>query len=148
MVYSLASKQDVTPVSRGAKAAETRAKNKERDKRASEVSGVLLIGAGILTAAYLFFSATGYLGEMLGKALFGLLGAISYALPVILIGVGVIYIRGSASDRPAGSGWYMLLGILALVTLLQTIRTATPAITTYVRDHAPQPRAAASGAKP
>ena len=28
------------------------------------------------------------------------------------------------------------------------MRTATPAITTYVRDHAPQPRAAASGAKP
>lgn len=120
---SLASRQDDTPVSRGVKAAETRAKNKERDKRASEVSGVLLIGAGILAAAYLFFSATGYLGEVLGKALFGLLGVISYALPFILIGVGVIYIRGSASDRPAGSGWYMLLGILALVTLLQTIRT-------------------------
>ncbi|HRX57415.1 MAG TPA: DNA translocase FtsK [Eubacteriales bacterium] len=104
------------------KAAATRAKNREKEKRASEATGVMLVAAGILTAAYLFFSATGYLGEMLGKALFGLFGVISYALPVILIGVGVIYIRGSSSDRLAGSGWYMLLGILALVTLLQTIR--------------------------
>lgn len=107
------------------KAAETRAKNREREKRASEATGVLLVAAGILAAAYLFFSAAGYLGEMLGKAIFGLFGVISYALPVILIGVGVIYIRGSSSERLAGSGWYMLLGILALVTLLQTIRASS-----------------------
>ena len=111
-----------TAVSSGKKAAETRAKNRERDKRASEVSGVLLIAGGILTAAYLFFSAAGYLGEMLGKAMFGLFGVISYALPVILIGVGVIYIRGSSNERLNGTGWYLLLGILSLVTLLQTIR--------------------------
>jgi S-DNA-T family DNA segregation ATPase FtsK/SpoIIIE len=111
-----------TTKSSAQKAAETRAKNREKEKRASEASGVMLIAAGILAAAYLFFSATGYLGEMLGKALFGLFGVISYALPVILIGVGVIYIRGSSSERLNGSGWYMLLGILALVTLLQTIR--------------------------
>ncbi len=119
---SLASKNE-TAVSSGKKAAETRAKNRERDKRASEVSGVLLIAGGLLAAAYLFFSAAGYLGEMLGKALFGLLGVISYALPVILIGVGILYIRGSSNERLNGSGWYLMLGILALVTLLQTIRT-------------------------
>ncbi len=122
VVRSLASKND-TAVSSGKKAAETRAKNRERDKRASEVSGVLLIAGGLLAAAYLFFSAAGYLGEMLGKALFGLLGVISYALPVILIAVGILYIRGSSNERLNGSGWYLMLGILALVTLLQTIRT-------------------------
>ena len=52
-----------------------------RDKAASEASGVLLIACGILAAAYLFFSANGYLGEMLGKALFGMIGVIAYALP-------------------------------------------------------------------
>ena len=40
-----------------------------RNKVASEGIGVLLIAGGILAAAYLFFSATGYLGEVLGKAL-------------------------------------------------------------------------------
>jgi S-DNA-T family DNA segregation ATPase FtsK/SpoIIIE len=95
-----------------------------RDKAASEGSGVLLIAGGILAAAYLFFSATGYLGEMLGKALFGLIGIISYALPVILIAVGVIYIRGATNDRLNGSGWYLLLSILALVTLLSTARNS------------------------
>ena len=92
------------------------------ERSASEVSGILLIAGGILTAAYLFFSATGYLGEVLGHALFGMIGFIAYALPVILIVVGVLYVRGSATGRLAGSGWYLLLGLFALVTLLQTIR--------------------------
>jgi len=95
-----------------------------RDKAASEGSGVLLIAGGILAAAYLFFSATGYLGEMLGKALFGMIGIVSYALPVILIAVGVIYIRGATNERLNGSGWYLLLSILALVTLLSAARNS------------------------
>lgn len=92
------------------------------ERSASEASGILLIAGGILTAAYLFFSATGYLGEVLGHALFGLIGFIAYALPVILIAVGILYIRGGAQGRLTGSGWYLLLGLLALVTLFQTIR--------------------------
>jgi S-DNA-T family DNA segregation ATPase FtsK/SpoIIIE len=92
------------------------------ERSASEASGVLMIAGGILATAYLFFSAAGYLGEVMGKALFGLIGIIAYALPVILIVVGVLYIRGGATGRLAGSGWYLLLGILALVTLFQTIR--------------------------
>lgn len=83
-----------------------------------------MIAGGILATAYLFFSAAGYLGEVMGKALFGLIGIIAYALPVILIVVGVLYIRGGATGRLAGSGWYLLLGILALVTLFQTFRDA------------------------
>ncbi|NLI54690.1 MAG: DNA translocase FtsK [Clostridiales bacterium] len=113
----------VNETSSGRKAADTRKANQARDKAASEASGVLLIAAGILAAAYLFFSAAGYLGEMLGKALFGMIGVIAYVLPVILIGVGVIYIRGSANARLNGSGWYLLLSILALVTLFNTARS-------------------------
>ncbi len=108
--------------SRGSKAAETRKANQTRDKAASEASGVLLIAAGVLAAAYLFFSAAGFLGEMLGKALFGMIGLVAYILPVILIGTGVIYIRGSSNARLNGSGWYLLLSILAFVTLLNTAR--------------------------
>ena len=106
------------------KAAGTRNNATGRDKAASEGSGVLLIAGGVLAAAYLFFSATGYLGEMLGKALFGLIGLITYALPVILIAVGVIYIRGASNERLNGSGWYLLLSILALVTLFSTARNS------------------------
>ena len=103
-----------------------------RDKAASEASGVLLIACGILSVAYLFFSANGYLGEMLGKALFGMIGVIAYVLPVILLGVGVIYIRGSSNARLNGSGWYMLLGILALVTLLNTARGKSVEVEKYM----------------
>ena len=108
----------------GKKQASTRKGEQERDKAASEGSGVLLIAGGILAAAYLIFSAKGYLGDMLGKALFGLIGITAYALPVILIGVGVIYIRGATNPRLNGSGWYLLLSILALVTLLSTARNS------------------------
>ena len=108
----------------GKKSTATRNDAAGRNKVASEGIGVLLIAGGILAAAYLFFSATGYLGEMLGKALFGMIGVIAYALPVILIAVGVIYIRGASNARLNGSGWYLLLSILALVTLFSTIRNA------------------------
>lgn len=117
---SKASKETTT----GKKSAAGRNDATGRDKAASEGSGVLLIAGGILAAAYLFFSATGYLGEMLGKALFGMIGIVSYALPVILIAVGVIYIRGATNERLNGSGWYLLLSILALVTLLSTARNS------------------------
>ncbi|MEN6563176.1 MAG: DNA translocase FtsK 4TM domain-containing protein, partial [Christensenella sp.] len=106
----------------GRKSASVQDDARSEERSASEVSGILLIAGGILTAAYLFFSATGYLGEVLGKALFGLIGIIAYALPVLLIAVGVLFVRGSATGRLAGSGWYLLLGILALVTLFQTLR--------------------------
>ena len=121
----------------GKKTAASRKGTQERDKAASEGSGVLLIAAGILAAAYLIFSATGYLGEMLGKALFGLIGITAYALPVILIGVGVIYIRGATNPRLNGSGWYLMLSILALVTLLSTARnsfTDTMDYMAYIND--------------
>ncbi|MEA4914004.1 MAG: DNA translocase FtsK [Christensenella sp.] len=119
----MASKAD-NETSGGRKTSSSRKNGQERNKAASEGSGVLLIAAGILAAAYLIFSATGYLGEMLGKALFGLIGVTTYALPFILIGVGVIYIRGAANPRLNGSGWYLLLSILALVTLLSTARNS------------------------
>jgi hypothetical protein len=53
-----------------------------------------------------------------------LIGVTAYALPFILIGVGIIYIRGATNPRLNGSGWYLLLSILALVTLLSTARNA------------------------
>ena len=120
---SLASKAG-NETSGGKKSAAARNGASGRNKAASEGIGVLLIAGGILAAAYLFFSATGYLGEMLGKSLFGMIGVIAYALPVILIAAGVIYIRGASNARLNGSGWYLLLSILALVTLFSTIRNA------------------------
>ena len=131
MNQSLASKA-VNESSGGKKTAGTRNTVQARDKAASEGSGVLLIAAGILAAAYLFFSATGYLGEMLGKALFGMIGLVAYILPVILIGVGVIYIKGSTNARLNGSGWYLLLSIFALVTLFSTARGKSVEVTEYM----------------
>ena len=116
MNRSLASKA-INESPSGQKSTGTRNNTTARDKAASEGSGVLSIAAGILAAAYLFFSAAGYLGEMLGKALFGMIGLVAYVLPVILIGVGIIYIRGSTNARLNGSGWYLLLSIFALVAL-------------------------------
>ncbi len=116
----------------GRKSTGTRNTASSRDKAASEASGVLLIAAGILSAAYLFFSATGYLGEMLGKALFGMIGLVAYLLPVILIGVGIIYIKGSTNARLNGSGWYLLLSFFALVTFFTTARGKSVEITPYM----------------
>ncbi len=116
----------------GGGSAEKRSRNHEEEKRGAEVVGVLWIAAGILAAAYLFFSAAGYLGEMLGKALFGLFGIVAYALPVILIGVGVVYIRGNSNRKLGGSGWAAVLGTFSLVALLQVTRSASYDGVTYM----------------
>ncbi len=103
------------------KAAAARSQKKRRETRTREIQGVALIALGVLMAAYLFFSAAGTLGEWTSAALFGLIGVTSYALPFILIAVGVINIRGGANERLDGSGWFLLLGLFALVSLIQTI---------------------------
>lgn len=108
-----------TGKSGASKAAETRAYNQIQERRKRESIGVLLIAAGILLGAYLIFSATGFLGKVLSTALFGLIGSASYVLPLVLIGMGILSIRGDKYESARGAGWFVMLGMIALITLIQ-----------------------------
>ena len=90
-----------------------------------------LIAAGILTGAYMLFSATGYLGKASTALLFGLFGIAAYAMPVILIVTGALAIRGdSAATRSAP--WMLTLGVLALLALLQVVENPAYADVSYM----------------
>lgn len=105
------------------KAAETRAANQERARRQREIRGVLLIAFGVLLGVYLFISGTGVLGEFLSKLLFGLCGWFAYALPVVLVGAGLLAIAGRNGTSTGSAGW-LITGVIAALTLAQTARGA------------------------
>ena len=86
-----------------------------------ESAGIGFIAAGIVLAAYLFFSVSNMLSEAVSNWLFGLCGLVSYGLPVLFIGMGILYIGGRGGAKVPGSGWYMALGVLALLALVQAI---------------------------
>ncbi len=92
------------------------------EQRDSEIAGVLLIAAGVALGAYMIFSATGYLGELTNNFLFGLFGVATYAVPFVLLGLGILSIRGGRNARAQGSAWFAALGVLALIALMQLVR--------------------------
>ena len=106
------------------KAAATRSLKKQEERRRREITGILLIAGGLLLGIYMFISYQGILGEWLSRILFGLCGTICYLLPVVLMGFGYMQIKGSASPAIKNSGWFFVLGVLALMMLGQAIHNA------------------------
>jgi len=103
------------------KAAETRAANREWERRHRESRGILYIACGILLGLYLFVSGTGALGEFLSKFFFGLFGWVAYALPVVFFVAGVLAIAGKNGTSRGGTGW-AVTGVLSVLTLAQAVR--------------------------
>ena len=106
------------------KTAASKGKRQSQDRRQREIAGIILIAAGVLLALYLFFSVTGTLGKWLSQALFGLFGWFAYLLPAVLIGMGVMSIKGSINESFRGTAWFVALGVLSIVTLIQTAHNA------------------------
>lgn len=114
------------------KAAATRIANQELARRRREAHGVLLIAFGVLLGVYLFVSGTGVLGEFLSELLFGLCGWFAYVLPVVLIGAGVLAIAGK-NGTGNGSAFWILIGVIAALTLAQTTTGAAYKSTPYIK---------------
>ena len=57
-----------------------------------EVMGVILIALGILMAAFLYFGYDAPIAKVSRLLAFGLTGALGYVFPLILIGIGVLFI--------------------------------------------------------
>ncbi|MEG1525050.1 MAG: DNA translocase FtsK [Clostridia bacterium] len=119
----MTAKKDITKSQAGKsgtrKASNTRAINREIDRRQREIAGIVLIAVGVLLGAYMFFTTAGYLGEVVMTFLFGICGIVAYGLPLVFIGMGILSIKGGSDERMRGSAWFVLLGVLALITLMQ-----------------------------
>ena len=88
------------------------------------MTGVILLAVGVVLGVYMTFSATGFLGTTGLTVAFGLCGLAVYVLPFFFIGLGILSIKGGSNERLHGSGWFVVLGVLALVTLMQTVHNA------------------------
>lgn len=113
----------VLATSKGGKSSAPKSKKQAQERRQREIIGVVWIAVGVLLALYLFFSATGTLGLWLSQALFGLFGWFAYLLPVMFIGLGLLCIKGGSNESFRGTGWLVVLGMLAIVALIQTARS-------------------------
>ena len=99
---------------------------KDADRRARANIGILLISTGILLGIYMLFSSADsqILGEVASIVPFGLFGMAAWAMPFLFIAAGFIMINGAKNERLAGSEWFVALGALAIIALVQTISGA------------------------
>ena len=93
-----------------------------KERRQRELVGVVWVAVGALLAFYLFFSTAGTIAKWLPQTLFGLFGWAAYLLPLMFIGIGILCIKGGANDSFHGMGWFIALGLFAIVSLIQTAR--------------------------
>ncbi len=57
-----------------------------------EVLGIILIAVGLLLAAFLYFGYEAPIAKISRLLVFGLTGALGYVFPLLLIGIGVLFI--------------------------------------------------------
>ncbi len=93
----------------------------ELERRQREITGIALIAAGVVLAIYMTISASNFLGTVGISVLFGLCGLSGFALPVLLFILGILTIKGGRNIKLRGSPWFVALGALALMTLMQVI---------------------------
>ncbi len=99
----------------------SKSSQKDADRRVRANIGILLISAGILLGIYMLFSSADsqILGEVASIVPFGLFGMAAWAMPFLLIAAGFIMINGAKNERLAGSEWFVALGALAIIALVQ-----------------------------
>ncbi len=133
-MYRLAAKKSTgNSRAKAQKSSGGRGKDAALERQQHETAGVILIAVGVLLGAYMFFSATGFLGKVILLVLFGLFGIMAYALPLVFIGLGVLSIKGGRSASLRGTAWLVVLGVLALITLLHVTQNADYADTPYMQ---------------
>ena len=92
-----------------------RHKNKNK---ANEIGGVLLIALGALSIVAVYFNFGSVFGDGLKKIIFGLFGAAGYAIPVILIAIGVVVIAARKKNANPGKLLLIVLVLFFAMSLL------------------------------
>lgn len=134
MVYRLAGRKSTEKSKNtSAKSSGSRGKDAAITRQQHEITGIILIAVGVLIGAYMFFSATGFLGQVILLVLFGLFGILAYILPLIFIGIGILSIKGGTNANLRGTTWLVVLGVLALITLMQVTKNVAYADTEYMQ---------------
>lgn len=97
-----------------------RRRRKNRNK-ANEIIGVLLIALGVLSVIAVYLNLNSVFGNGMKNIVFGLFGAVGFAMPAILIAVGVLVIAARKKNANPGK---LLLIVLVLFFVMSLFHVA------------------------
>ena len=99
----------------------TKEERLELKKKKCEIVGILLCALGIFSTFCIFTDFVGVVGELWGKLLFGLLGIVAYAMPVLFIMLGIISILAYNKKPNALKIFAVIMGVVAIFVLIHTL---------------------------
>lgn len=86
--------------------------NSRPSHRSKDVIGVVLIGASLITLIALLSDNSGILGQFAAGILRDLVGKVAFAVPLLLVVLGVITLLGRKPNGIARVGYGLLLGLV------------------------------------
>ncbi len=86
-----------------------------------EFKGVILIAIAIALAIAVYSDGMGMVGGFIKKLMLGLTGVFAYALPPLLLIIGVFLIADFKSNTFANLSTFYVIGFVSLVSLIHTI---------------------------
>ncbi len=82
---------------------------KKKDGKKNEVIGIIFIGLAVFTAITVYFRIGSVVGDVIAGLIFGLCGAVGYAVPPLIAVAGVLFIM--SSKKYANKKKLALLGV-------------------------------------
>lgn len=109
------------PLKKQIPAKKTASVKKKNQNLAGEAAGVFCIAVGILLAAFLYFSYDALVAEWCRVLIFGLFGVIGYLVPLLVIGLGVLFIINidirNRNTILAGSALWLVMAFTELCSV-------------------------------
>ncbi|MCR5610544.1 MAG: DNA translocase FtsK [Clostridiales bacterium] len=106
--------------SRAERSKQTEKKKKPRYEHADEIAGVIFIAVGIVFGILTYVKTTAVLGSVV-TFLFGLIGVVQYAMPVVLVVIGVILIAVPKKQFGTGAVVMMLLTVWSVSCIIHIL---------------------------
>lgn len=93
-------------------------KGNERSSTGVEAWGIFLIALGLFLALSIYFIYSSLLGSFISDVMFGIIGLLSYAVPVTLIVLGVLRVINSTRTVVKRTSILVLLLVITIATLI------------------------------
>ncbi|MEI6102154.1 MAG: DNA translocase FtsK 4TM domain-containing protein, partial [Eubacteriales bacterium] len=97
----------------------TKKKRRYKNKnKTNEIIGVLLIALGALSVIAVYLQLNSVFGDSIKQTIFGLFGTAGYAIPALLIAMGVLVIAARHTNANPGKLLLILLVFLFVISIL------------------------------
>ena len=108
-------------------------KNNKEQSRNSEITGIIFIACGILSAVSIYTNLAGFLSTFLQKISHLLLGVVAYAVPIYLIYLGYNYLKGRGKINLDKKFYGITLFVGVIILFLGTLYIGSMEKATFVK---------------